>query len=130
MNMEPESLHNVFDSAFAGICQVREAFTLQLMPKEVGTISSVANGIAEHFMKAGREVLIVNDDLTHPARAYRELSLLLRRPPGRDAFTGDILYIHSRLLERATHLSQELTFRGALAMALTAGVGTLFGRIF
>jgi F-type H+-transporting ATPase subunit alpha len=67
-----------------------------------------ATSIAESFMEAGRDVLIVYDDLTHHARAYRELSLLLRRPPGREAFPGDIFYIHSRLLERATHLRQEL----------------------
>ncbi len=66
-----------------------------------------ATSIAEHFMEAGRDVLIVYDDLTQHARAYRELSLLLRRPPGREAFPGDIFYIHSRLLERATHLSAE-----------------------
>ena len=66
-----------------------------------------ATSIAEHFMEAGRDVLIVYDDLTQHARAYRELSLLLRRPPGREAFPGDIFYIHSRLLERATHLRQE-----------------------
>jgi F-type H+-transporting ATPase subunit alpha len=67
-----------------------------------------ATSIAEYFMEQGRDVLIVYDDLTHHARAYRELSLLLRRPPGREAFPGDIFYIHSRLLERATHLRKDL----------------------
>ncbi len=67
-----------------------------------------ATSIAEFFMDACKDVLIVYDDLTHHARAYRELSLLLRRPPGREAFPGDIFYIHSRLLERSTHLRKEL----------------------
>ena len=67
-----------------------------------------ATSIGEHFMEHGRDVLIVYDDLTEHARAYRELSLLLKRPPGREAFPGDIFYIHSRLLERSTHLSEEI----------------------
>jgi F-type H+-transporting ATPase subunit alpha len=67
-----------------------------------------ATSIAEYFMEAGRDVLIVYDDLTQHARAYREISLLLRRPPGREAFPGDVFYIHSRLLERSTHLRPEL----------------------
>jgi len=67
-----------------------------------------ATSIAEYFMRQGHDVLIVYDDMTRHARAYRELSLLLRRPPGREAFPGDIFYIHSRLLERSTHLKQEL----------------------
>lgn len=67
-----------------------------------------ATSIGEYFMEKGKDVLIVYDDLTHHARAYREISLLLRRPPGREAFPGDIFYIHSRLLERSTHLRKEL----------------------
>jgi F-type H+-transporting ATPase subunit alpha len=63
-----------------------------------------ATSVAEYFMQAGRDVLIVYDDLTQHARAYRELSLLLRRPPGREAFPGDIFYLHARLLERSTRL--------------------------
>ncbi|MEJ2200852.1 MAG: alternate F1F0 ATPase, F1 subunit alpha [Desulfuromonadaceae bacterium] len=67
-----------------------------------------ATSMAEWFMEQGHDVLVVYDDLTQHARAYRELSLLLRRPPGREAFPGDIFYLHSRLLERSTHLREEL----------------------
>jgi F-type H+-transporting ATPase subunit alpha len=63
--------------------------------------------MAEYFMERGRDTLVVYDDLTRHARAYRELSLLLRRPPGREAYPGDIFYIHARLLERATRLRPE-----------------------
>ncbi|MGM0386526.1 MAG: F0F1 ATP synthase subunit alpha [Actinomycetota bacterium] len=66
-----------------------------------------ATAMAEYLMDRGQDVLVVFDDLTRHSRAYRELSLLLRRPPGREAYPGDIFYIHSRLLERATHLDDE-----------------------
>lgn len=64
--------------------------------------------IAEEFMFQGKHVLVIYDDLTKHAIAYRELSLLLRRPPGREAFPGDVFYLHSRLLERAAKLSDDL----------------------
>ena len=67
-----------------------------------------ATSIGEYFMEQGRDVLIVYDDLIQHANYYREISLLLKRPPGRAAFPGDIFYVHSRLLERATHLRPEL----------------------
>ena len=63
--------------------------------------------MAEHFCAQGKDVLIIFDDMTHHARAYRELSLLLRRPPGREAFPGDIFYVHARLLERAGQFTKE-----------------------
>ena len=64
--------------------------------------------IAEYFMYKGRATLIIYDDLSKQAQAYRQMSLLLRRPPGREAYPGDVFYLHSRLLERAAKLSDEL----------------------
>ncbi|HZW98546.1 MAG TPA: F0F1 ATP synthase subunit alpha [Trueperaceae bacterium] len=66
-----------------------------------------AMSIAEAWMEAGKQVLVVLDDLVQHARAHREVSLLLRRPPGREAYPGDVFYLHARLLERATQLKQE-----------------------
>src|SRR5210317_12264 len=64
--------------------------------------------LAEYFMYTGRHTLVIYDDLTKQAQAYREMSLLLRRPPGREAYPGDVFYLHSRLLERAAKLSDKL----------------------
>jgi F-type H+/Na+-transporting ATPase subunit alpha len=66
------------------------------------------SAIGQHWMYDGKHVLIVFDDLTKQAEAYRAISLLLRRPPGREAYPGDVFYLHSRLLERCAKLSQEL----------------------
>ena len=63
--------------------------------------------MAEYFRQQGKDVLIVYDDLSKHAQAYRQMSLLLRRPPGREAYPGDVFYLHSRLLERACKLSKE-----------------------
>ncbi|MCT3494866.1 F0F1 ATP synthase subunit alpha, partial [Lactobacillus delbrueckii] len=72
----------------------------------IAPYSGIAMG--EEFMYAGKDVLVVFDDLSKQAVAYRELSLLLRRPPGREAYPGDVFYLHSRLLERSAKLSKEL----------------------
>ena len=84
------------------------------------------SAMAEHFMYKGKDVLIVYDDLSKHAVAYRELSLLLHRPSGREAYPGDIFYLHSRLLERAAHLSDELGGGSITALPI---VETLAGDI-
>jgi F-type H+-transporting ATPase subunit alpha len=65
--------------------------------------------IGEFFRDTGRPALIIYDDLSKQAVAYREVSLLLRRPPGREAYPGDVFYLHSRLLERAAKVNSKLT---------------------
>lgn len=82
--------------------------------------------MAEHFMYGGKDVLIVYDDLSKHAAAHREIALLLRRPPGREAYPGDIFYIHGRLLERAAKLSRQ---RGGGSMTALPIVETLAGDV-
>jgi F-type H+-transporting ATPase subunit alpha len=94
--------HDAMDTCIVVVASGEEPPGLQFITPYAATT------MAEYFMEQGRDVLIVYDDLTRHARAYRELSLLLRRPPGREAYPGDIFYIHSRLLERSTHLRPEL----------------------
>ena len=79
-----------------------EPATLQYLAPYTGA------SIAEYFMYKGKSTLVIYDDLTKQAQAYRQMSLLLRRPPGREAFPGDVFYLHSRLLERAAKLSKAL----------------------
>ena len=82
--------------------------------------------IAEHFMYQGKHTLVVYDDLSKQAVAYRQLSLLMRRPPGREAYPGDVFYCHSRLLERAAKLSDEL---GGGSMTALPIIETLEGEV-
>jgi F-type H+/Na+-transporting ATPase subunit alpha len=82
--------------------------------------------VAEAWMAQGKDTLVVYDDLTTHAQAYRELSLLLRRPPGREAYPGDIFYLHSRLLERSTHLTSS---KGGGSMTALPIVETREGEI-
>lgn len=82
--------------------------------------------IGEFFMRKGKDVLIVYDDLSKHAVAYRTISLLLKRPPGREAYPGDVFYLHSRLLERSCHLSQE---HGGGSMTALPIIETLAGDI-
>jgi len=82
--------------------------------------------IGEHFMEQGLEALVIYDDLSKHAWAYRQLSLLLRRPPGREAYPGDVFYLHSRLLERSAKLSQE---RGGGSLTALPIIETLAGDV-
>jgi F-type H+-transporting ATPase subunit alpha len=82
--------------------QANDPATLQYLAPYTGA------SLAEYFMYKGKATLIIYDDLSKQAQAYRQMSLLLRRPPGREAYPGDVFYLHSRLLERAAKLSTEL----------------------
>jgi F-type H+-transporting ATPase subunit alpha len=91
--------HGAMDYTFVVLASASDSAALQY----IAPYSAVA--MAEHFLHQGKDVLVVYDDLSKHAVAYRAVSLLLRRPPGREAFPGDVFYLHSRLLERAVKLS-------------------------
>lgn len=94
--------HDAMEYTVIVSASASESAALQYIAPFSGT------AIAEYFMYSGRDALIIYDDLSKHAVAYRELSLLLHRPSGREAYPGDIFYLHSRLLERSAHLSEEL----------------------
>ena len=94
--------HNAMDYTTVVAATASEMAPLQYIAPYAGC------AIGEEWMEEGKDVLVVYDDLSKHATAYRTLSLLLRRPPGREAYPGDVFYLHSRLLERAARLSDEL----------------------
>lgn len=118
------------------IATLRDAGALDYTTVVVGEANALAGlqylapfsgcAIAEEWMAAGQDTLVVYDDLSNHAMAYRELSLLLRRPPGREAYPGDIFFLHARLLERATCLGAE---QGGGSMTALAIVETQLGQI-
>src|SRR5260221_8168777 len=89
------------DNTIVVVAGASDPATLQYLAPYAGV------AIAEYFLEKGQDVLIVYDDLTKHAWAYRQLSLVLRRPAGREAYPGDIFYLHSRLLERAVRLNEK-----------------------
>lgn len=112
--------HGAMDYTVIVSATARDSAPLQYIAPYAGC------AIAEEFMYAGKDVLIVYDDLSKHAVAYRAMSLLLKRPPGREAYPGDIFYLHSRLLERAARLSSELGGGSITALPI---VETLAGDI-
>ena len=94
--------HNAMEYTIIVSAAANESAPLQYIAPFAGC------AVGEEFLEQGKDVLIVYDDLTKHAQAYRAMSLLLRRPPGREAYPGDVFYLHSRLLERACKLSDEL----------------------
>jgi F-type H+-transporting ATPase subunit alpha len=94
--------HNALDNTIIVAASADEAAPIKFMAPYAGC------AMGEHFLYGGKHALCVYDDLTKHAYAYRQMSLLLRRPPGREAYPGDVFYLHSRLLERCAKLSDEL----------------------
>ena len=115
INQKGQGVHCIYvaigqkASTVANIVKTLEEFgAMDYTTIVASTASELACAIGEEWMERGEDVLVVYDDLSKHATAYRTLSLLLRRPPGREAYPGDVFYLHSRLLERAARLSDEL----------------------
>jgi F-type H+-transporting ATPase subunit alpha len=98
--------HGAMDHTIVVVASAEEPSALQYIAPYAGC------AMGEEFMQAGRDALIVYDDLSKHAWSYRELSLLLRRPPGREAYPGDLFYLHSRLLERAARMADHYVIAG------------------
>jgi F-type H+-transporting ATPase subunit alpha len=118
--------HGAMEHTIVVVASADESAALQYIVPYTGC------SIGEEFMETGRDALVVYDDLSKHAWAYRQVSLLLRRPPGREAYPGDLFYLHSRLLERAARLSINYTvvknsFDGSVATASEGVDGKIFG---
>jgi F-type H+-transporting ATPase subunit alpha len=118
--------HGAMEHTIVVVASADEAAALQYIAPYAGC------AIGEEFMETGRDALVIYDDLSKHAWAYRQVSLLLRRPPGREAYPGDIFYLHSRLLERAARLADKYVlvnkdFAGPLAEEKDSVDGRVFG---
>jgi F-type H+-transporting ATPase subunit alpha len=112
--------HGAMEHTVVVVASASEPATLQYIAPYAGC------AIGEEFMEQGKDALVIYDDLSKHAWAYRQVSLLLRRPPGREAYPGDVFYLHSRLLERAARLSQE---RGGGSLTALPIIETLLGDV-
>jgi F-type H+-transporting ATPase subunit alpha len=117
--------HEAMDHTIVVIAAADESAALQYIAPYAGC------AIGEEFMESGRDALVIYDDLSKHAWAYRQVSLLLRRPPGREAYPGDIFYLHSRLLERAARLANKYVIvRKDFKESLAAEKDAVDGRLF
>ncbi len=112
--------HGAMDHTIVVVASASDPAALQYIAPYAGC------AIGEYFMENGRDALVIYDDLSKHAWAYRQVSLLLRRPPGREAYPGDVFYLHSRLLERAAQLSDE---RGGGSLTALPIIETLLGDV-
>jgi F-type H+-transporting ATPase subunit alpha len=112
--------HGAMDNTIVVLAAASDSAALQYLAPYAGC------AIGEYFMEQGKDALAVYDDLSKHAWAYREVSLLLHRPPGREAYPGDVFYLHSRLLERAAQLSDE---RGGGSLTALPIIETLLGDV-